>query len=88
MKYHPKESGQTIVEYVLVLLMVVGATKIILDLLPAQIQKFERALSQDYVASYRYGDIRTKGPEEGAYDLHPRVSTGNNFRMWKRSHGQ
>jgi hypothetical protein len=83
------ESGQTIVEYVLLLVLVVGATRIVLGFLPAELQRFERLMSRQYAASYRYGDPKTKGPDDedggGEYELHPRALNSTSFRLWKRS---
>ena len=81
------QQGQTLFEYLMVMLMVIGISKVVLDILPGKLRKFEQMLTSEYAASYRYGDSRTKGPDEGGYDLHPRVNTGNNFRMWKRKGG-
>ncbi len=80
------EQGQTLVEYVLLLVMVVGATRLVLGYLPAQLQRMERFMTQQYAASYRYGDARSKGPDEGGeYELHPRVLNATSFRIWKRA---
>ncbi len=83
------ESGQAIVEYVLLLVLVVGATRIVLGFLPSELQRFERLMTRQYAASYRYGDPKSKGPDDaeggGEYELHPRMVNSTSFRMWRRS---
>lgn len=86
-KLRKRASGQALVEYVLVLLMVVMATRLVLGYLPGQLQRLERFMTDQYASSYRYGDSRTKGPDgdSGGYEMHPRVTTAGNFRIWKRA---
>ncbi len=77
------QSGQGVVEYVLLLLVVMGFVRIIFNFLPDRLRAMERSFTESFAASYRYGDVKTKGGEDG-YEYHPRAPGTTNFRMWKR----
>jgi hypothetical protein len=83
MRAKRSQSGQAIVEYVLLLVLVVGFTRIIFRYLPDVIRTLETSFTERYTASYQYGDMTVRGGENG-YERHPRAPGQGNFRMFRR----
>ncbi len=77
------KSGQAAIEYVMLLLIIMGFVKIVFNYLPQGLNKLEESFTERYTASYQFGDMRTKGGEDG-FEFHPRAPGATNFRMWKR----
>lgn len=81
------QSGQTLVEYVLMIALVVVLSQVLMPFLPQQFGKIERFVQDRYRASYRYGHPEAKGWDDGGPKNHPRASVAgnNNFRIFRRS---
>jgi len=77
------ESGQTVMEYILLLAIVVGFISIVRQGLTdyAIIPNLSQMVSRDFKAAYQYGHPKTKGPEDGP-ERHIRFTQGGNFRMF------
>lgn len=79
-------SGQALTEYVLLLVLV----SLIYALIVRQFRSMDLAdkllipLREQYAYTYRYGDPRARGPDDGGPTRHPRAVTGsnNNFRLF------
>lgn len=78
-----KLGGQALVEYLLMLLIVVGLSRIVLRFLPESIKSIEKKYTENYTASYQYGDQTVSGGD-GGYQRHPRAPGQGNFRMFRR----
>ncbi len=80
------ESGQAFTEYVLLLVLVT----LIYALIVRQFKAMDLAdkllipLREQYAYTYRYGDPRARGPDDGGPIRHPRAVTGSNdnFRLF------
>lgn len=79
-----RRGGQAVIEYVLLMVMVIGSVFLFMRFLPEQLGRYERQITEGYANSYRFGDAAASG-DDGNYVLHPRVSSAGNFRMWKRT---
>jgi hypothetical protein len=77
-------SGQALTEYMLMLFVVMllfGA--LIRFLSSADLPgKLLKPVQEDYKRAYRYGHIKTKGPEDGGPYWHVRIVEGENFRIF------
>ncbi len=80
-------SGQTVVEYVLLMGIMILMTTLLVRYLPPTFARLEKLVKDKYLASYRYGDPLTKGWDEGGPTLHPRAYEpgGRNFRIFRRT---
>jgi hypothetical protein len=79
------QSGQGVVEYVLMLSVAVFAYLLLAKGMKEAgvAEKLMRPITQDFAAAYRYGHPKAKGPEDGAPEFHPRdTSGGTNFRIF------
>ena len=80
------ESGQAIIEYVLLLAIIATAFLVASRGLGKLgiADKLTRPVKQDFAAAYRYGHPKAKGSDEGGFELHPRAIAGggNNFRIF------
>ena len=85
-----KDSGQAVIEYVLLLaasvsfyfIVVGGITRIWLG------ARLMRPLTQDFARTYRYGLPNAKGYDDGGPEHHPRAFGGNNFRLFINPDGK
>jgi hypothetical protein len=80
------ESGQAVVEYIL-MLSVVATLYILAKALSESgiAETMMRPLTQDFARAYRYGHVEAQGFEDGGPKNHPRASqdTGEgNFRIF------
>ncbi|MCC7441633.1 MAG: hypothetical protein IT285_08370 [Bdellovibrionales bacterium] len=77
-------SGQTTVEYILVLAVVVSFFVIVqrglLD--SGAMGKLGNITSRGFKQAYEFGHPRALGPDEGGPEKHIRIPEGNNFRMF------
>ena len=74
------QSGQTLFEYVLLLLTVVGSFLLVqrgLKTFDLQ-KKLMTPLSEEFAMSYKYGHPKAKGLDEGKVQNHPRLQCSNN----------
>ena len=80
------ESGQALTEYVLLLVLVTLIYVLIVRQFRAMdlADKLLSPLRDQYAYTYRFGDPRARGTEDGAPVRHPRAVTGsdNNFRLF------
>jgi hypothetical protein len=81
------EEGQSIMEYILLLAIVVFFVGIIFDGLRnfKLVEKVvKQPLQEHYARVYRYGNSKAKGYEDGTPELHPRIEDprDNNFRIF------
>ncbi|MBC7691385.1 MAG: hypothetical protein H7222_06410 [Methylotenera sp.] len=79
------ESGQAVIEYVLLISIIASAFVIVgrglVDMGLAQ--KLTRPLREEFARTYQYGHPKGKGFEDGGPDHHPRAMTGGtNGRMF------
>lgn len=78
------QSGQAMVEYIILLSMVVVIYTIIGRALGAM--KLDEALlktvKSDYVRAYKYGHPKAEGPDEGTVKKHPRMKGSESFRIF------
>lgn len=81
------QSGQTVVEYVLLIVIMISLTTLLVRYLPPTFARLEKLVKDKYLASYRYGDPLTRGWDEGGPTLHPRAyeAGGRNFRIFRRT---
>jgi hypothetical protein len=83
------QRGQSIVEYILVMAMVVGLVLFIFGSLKKSnffFNKITKPLVQHVVYNYKYGDPRSQGWDEGSPRLHIQISKpngGETFRMFQ-----
>jgi uncharacterized protein (UPF0333 family) len=79
------ESGQAVVEYLLLLSVIVSAYVGVARYLTTSgfTQKLTTPITGAFAATYRYGDPKAKGPEDGSPDRHPRAENGqDSFRIF------
>lgn len=78
------ESGQSTLEYILVLILVIAVFSAIgrvfqaagvVDLMMAPIKK-------EYKAVYKYGHVKAEGPDEGSSTYHPDGLYGSPSRLF------
>lgn len=81
-----KESGQALTEYVLLLVLITLIYVLIVKQFKGMglADKMLKPLQEQYAYTYRYGDPRARGPDDGGPIRHPRAVTGseNNFRLF------
>lgn len=80
------QSGQGIVEYVLVIGLVISAVALMTNLMPSFLARLETPIQDSFRYAYKYGDSRARGPEdpEGP-KYHPRIYSDDNFRIFSRA---
>lgn len=80
------EAGQTTIEYVLLLAIVVGLFSIVANGLRKSgvNQMMMRPLKEDFARVYQYGHPKARGYDDGGPTHHPRAEGGgdNNFRIF------
>lgn len=79
------QSGQAILEYVLMLSIVVSFFVTLMGLLRSMgiEQSINRSFTKEYAAAYRYGHPKAKGMDEGEPQYHPRLESGDtSFRLF------
>lgn len=84
MKRDP-ESGQALVEYILLLAIIVGIYMLVVKgFSEYQIaKKLTARITGPFTRTYRYGHPQTRGYEDGTPKKHPRVPVGeDNFRIF------
>lgn len=90
-KRKANQAGQSTIEYVLLIAVVISLAAILIPGLAPLITKVETEFRTRYKATYRYGDPRTKGFDDGGPMWHARASTvgggggTGNFRLHKRN---
>lgn len=87
-KFLRNQRGQTIIEYVLVMAVVVSAIMLIMGKLKQSqffFKKFTEPLVKHMTYNYKYGDPRAQGWDEGQPRLHIQISQpqGATFRMFQ-----
>ena len=87
LKHKPlqNESGQAVIEYVLLIAVVVTAFVLVMQWVTdiGLAQKLTKPITGTFAATYRYGHPKAKGFEDGAPENHPRAVGGeNNFRIF------
>ena len=78
-------SGQAAVEYILLLFMIVSAFTLVARFFTTSgfTQKLTTPITVTFANTYRYGDAKAKGFEDGSPDRHPRASGGqDSFRIF------
>lgn len=83
--YSRNQSGQAVIEYILLLAIVVGFYFIIWEGIRGLRleRKLMKPLSEDFAAAYRYGHPKAKGFDDGGPYYHPRAIGGQrNFRIF------
>ncbi len=86
-KLKGNQSGQAMVEYILLLLVVVGGFLVLSKGMERMgvTQVLTTPITQNFAMAYKYGHPKAKGFDEGTPENHPRISGaggGNNFRMF------
>jgi hypothetical protein len=79
------ESGQAVIEYVLLLSVVVGGYLVVVNFMNqfGLAKKLTRPITTDFAAAYQLGDIKAKDFDNGGPERHPRVTKGKeNFRIF------
>jgi len=83
------QKGQSVVEYLLVLAVIVSAVLLVLGLLRESDFFFKRVtepLVRHITYNYKYGDPRSQGWDEGSPRLHIQISRpneGQTFRLFQ-----
>lgn len=85
------QSGQSTIEYALLLAVVAAMATLLFRELPARLNALEAPLKKDFKFTYRYGDPKACGtdPDEGepctgAPDRHPGYRKAGSFRIFAR----
>jgi hypothetical protein len=79
-----KDSGQAVLEYILLLTLVVS----LFGVIASSLGKFDIGgkllgpLSGDFAHAYRYGHPKALGYDDGGPKKHPRANGGDNFRIF------
>lgn len=78
------ESGQATLEYVLLIAVVVGFFAIATSQLErlGVGAKILKPLNTDFANAYKYGHPKARGYDEGEPEMHPRIETRGNFRIF------
>ena len=80
------ESGQAVLEYILLMTVVVSAYLIVArGIARAGVaEKLMRPLSQNFAYTYKYGHPKARGYDEGEPQMHVRIYDGShrNFRIF------
>lgn len=82
------ESGQAMMEYILLLAIVVSFYVIVAKGLTEMgiSEKLMRPLTESFASAYQYGHPKAKGYDDGGPEYHPRaVEGGTNFRIFIRT---
>lgn len=82
-----RQSGQSLLEYVFLLLVVVAASSLIYGRFGHTLDILESPLTKDFPFTYRYGDPQARGPDDGGEPTrHPAYVKPDNFRFFARGH--
>jgi hypothetical protein len=86
---HQNENGQATIEYVLLLLIVVGAYSMIFNWVNnlGLADRLAAPLTTTYARVYKYGHPQAKGFDEGTPENHPRIVINNKTRMFINPRG-
>jgi hypothetical protein len=79
------ESGQAVIEYILLLVVVVGAYATLASWAAKYglAQKLTAPVTGDFAKAYQFGDVKAKGYEDGTPERHPRaVGCQDCFRIF------
>lgn len=85
-------SGQSLVEYVMLMVVVVGMAKLLTSQLPSFLKKIEGPFKDQFARTYKYGDPQACGYEgdppvcSGTPERHPRYKETS--RMFARGVSQ
>jgi hypothetical protein len=79
------ESGQAVVEYILLLAIVVFLYTLLLNKLGQTnaLQAMQKPLTQDFTYTYRYGNVKARGQNDGGpIDIPQQHDSEKNFRIF------
>jgi hypothetical protein len=78
------EGGQTTVEYILLISIIAGLfAAVSRGLANSRIgDALMKPLNKDFAMAYKYGHPKARGYDEGGPEMHPRITEGNNFRIF------
>lgn len=79
-----REAGQSLLEYVFLLLVVVGLVSIVYGRLGGTLDLLEAPLTREFPYIYRYGDPKARGYDDGEPTRHPAVFRADNFKFFAR----
>lgn len=85
-----RQSGQSLVEYVLLTAMIAGMVSLLFGMMPRALNALEAPIKVGLPLAYKYGDPKACGYEDatapcnGAPERHPRYPSGDNFRLFSR----
>ncbi len=79
-----RQSGQSLLEYVFLLLVVVGLVSIVYGRLGGTLDLLETPLTRDFPYTYRYGDPKARGFDDGEPTRHPGIYRADNFKFFAR----
>lgn len=86
-----KKSGQSLIEYVLMMFIIASAAFLLFGPMKNLLALMEKPLRQEYRRAYKYGDPKACGYNDPTDDLcdgepkrHPRIYAPDNFRTWGR----
>ncbi len=89
--FGPQRQGQSLVEYVLLLLVISGLGALLGRFSPRIFRSVETPIRRDFVLAYKYGDPKACGedgdpnpPCNGTPSRHPSLPGGGNFKMFGR----
>lgn len=84
------QSGQSVLEYVLLLVVIAGLGGLIMAYMPQTFERLEAPIRKNFKYTYQYGAPDACGfgdtdpPCTGTPKNHIRYNTGGNFRMFGR----
>ena len=86
------QKGQALVEYVLLVMMIAGLSKLLFGMMPRLFTALEKPLTGDLKAAYRYGNPKACGYDadeggdcNGEPTNHPRYAVSGNYFVFGRS---
>lgn len=85
-----RQSGQSLVEYVMLLTIIVGMGRLVAGPLPAILRRLEEPMKDAFARTYKYGAPNSCGYENdppacgGSPEHHPRYPISGSARMFAR----
>lgn len=81
---HQNESGQAIVEYILIMAVVVGIFVVVSQGIGRMnlANSLMAPLNKEFANTYKYGHPLAQGWDEGTPYYHPRITDKDNFRIF------
>lgn len=82
-----RQQGQTLVEYVLLIVLIIGFVGILARNMQRAVTLISSRVTGKFAMAYQLGDKDAKDISSGEFKKHPRanVSGGNNFRIFRRA---